>query len=195
MRRFRLARLFKSKRGLETPVSTLIILVAAVLLASVVVLFSVNVMAGQFEKEKVYVATSHLWYVNDDQSIAAIGISNIGPTDVVLTKITVNGLECQWTGSTNYVAYSEFTGSIPGDLPFVAEISNTTQTTITVAGQPYVFSPASAGLTVKSGDSIAFYIVLPNCISVNNLSMPVDMVITTTQAVYCSETLVQAGVG
>jgi len=192
MRHFSITRLLKSKRGLETPVANLIIVVATVLLATVVVLFAVNVMAGQFQKEKVYVATSHIWYVDNTQSIAALGITNTGATDVVLTKITVNGLQCEWNGATNYIAYCKFNGSLPGDLPFVGQINSNTNTTINVAGQPYDFAPADEGLTIKSGGSIAFYIVLPNCISVNNLSQPVDTIITTTQAVYCTETLVQA---
>jgi hypothetical protein len=192
MRNFNLRRLLKSKRALSTPVANLIILVAAVLLATVVVVYAISITASQVQKEKVYIATTHIWYVNSAESIAAIGISNIGPTDIVLTQINVDGLRCQWNGTTNYVVYCEINGPIPGDLPPVEAISNTANTTITISGQPYHFAVASEGLTIKSGHSVAFYIVIPNLISIYNLSTPVQMTINTAQGVYFTDTLVQS---
>jgi hypothetical protein len=192
MRNFSLRRLLKSNRALGTPVANLIILVAAVLLATVVVVYAIDLTSSQVQKEKLYVATTHLWYVNSAESIAAIGISNIGPTDIVLTQINVNGLLCQWNGTTNYVVYCAIKGAIPGDLPLVEEISNTANTTITIGGQPYNFVPASEGLTIKSGWSIAFYVVIPNLISIYDLSTPVQMTISTAQGVYFTETIVQS---
>jgi hypothetical protein len=192
MRNFNRRRLSKSKRALSAPVTNLIILVAAVLLTTVVVVYAFNLTASQVQKEKVYIATTHVWYVNSAKSIAAIGISNIGPTDIVLTQINIDGLQCQWSGTTNYVVYCVINGTIPGDLPFVEEISNTANTTITISGQPYHFAVASEGLTIKSGHSIAFYIVIPNLISIYDLSTPVQMTISTAQGVYFTDTLVQS---
>ena len=192
MNYFSLRRLLRNKRALGTPVANLIIMVAAVLLATAVVAYAMSLTTSQVQKEKVYIATTHLWYVNSTESIAAIGISNIGSTDVVLTQINVNGLLCQWNGTTNYVVYSVIQGPIPGDLPLDEEISNTANTNITIGGQPFTFSAASEGLTIKSGYSVAFYIVVPNLISIYALSTPVQMTIKTAQGVYFTETLVQS---
>ena len=192
MRSSNLRRLLKSKRALSTPVANLIILVAAVLLSTVVVVYAINLTASQVQKEKVYIATTHIWYVDSAESIAAIGISNIGPTDIVLTQINVNGLQCQWNGTTNYVVYCAIHGSIPGDLPLIEQISSTANTTITISGQPYHFAVAREGLTIKSGWSIAFYVVIPNLLSVYDLSTPVQVTISTAQGVYFAETLVQS---
>jgi len=192
MNYFSLRRLLRNKRALGTPVANLIIMVAAVLLATAVVAYAMSLTTSQVQKEKVYIATTHLWYVNSTESIAAIGISNIGSTDVVLTQINVNGLLCQWNGTTNYVVYSVIQGPIPGDLPLDVQISNTANTNITIGGQPFTFSAASEGLTIKSGYSVAFYIVVPNLISIYALSTPVQMTIKTAQGVYFTETLVQS---
>ena len=192
MGNFSLRRLLKSKRGLSAPVSNLIILVAAVLLSTVVVVYAVNLTTSQVQKEKVYIAATHIWYVNNAESIAAIGISNIGPTDIVLTQISVDGLQCEWNGTTNYVVYCKIDGSIPGDLPLAQDISSTANTTISIGGRPYQFAPAQAGLTIKSGWSMAFYVVVPNLISIYDLSTPVEMTISTAQEVYFTETLVQS---
>jgi hypothetical protein len=168
------------------------ILVAAVLLSTVVVLFAMNITNSQVQKEKVLIASSHIWYVNSTVSIAAIGISDIGPTDSVLTKISVNGLQCDWNGTGNYVIYCKFNGSLPGDLPFTKQMKNVGTTNITISGQQYHFTAAREGLTVQSGDSVAFYIVVPDRIMVQDVSMPVDVILTTTQAVYSTDPLVQS---
>lgn len=191
MRNFNLRRLLKSKRGLGAPVGNLIILVAAVILSTTVVLFATNVTGSQVQKEKMYIATSHIWYVNSTTSIVAIAISDTGPTDIVLNKIDVKGLQCEWNGTSNYVVYCKINGTMPGDLPFIMDINREDNTTITIGLLDYDFVGASEGLTIKSGWTIAFYIVVPNRVMVYDLSTPLRMVITTTQGIYCTETIVQ----
>jgi hypothetical protein len=191
MRSFNLQRLLKSKRGLGAPVGNLIILVAAVILSTTVVLFATNVTGSQVQKEKMYIATSHIWYVNSTTSISAIAISDTGPTDIVLNKIDVKGLQCEWNGTSSYVVYCKINGTMPGDLPFILDINREGNTTVTIGLENYDFVGASEGLTIKSGWTIAFYIVVPNRVMVYDLSTPLRMVITTTQGIYCTETIVQ----
>jgi hypothetical protein len=188
---FTLQRFLKNKKALGAPVGNLIILVAAVILSTTVVLFATNVTSSQVQKEKMYIATSHIWYVNSSTSIAAIAICDTGPTDIVLNKIDVKGLQCEWNGTNNYVVYCKLNGTMPGDLPFVADISQAGNTSIPIGNSDYNFEVAGEGLTIKSGWSIAFYIVVPNRVMVYDLSTPLRMVITTTQGVYITETLVQ----
>jgi len=184
-------RLFRKKCGLGTPVANLIILLAAVILSTVVVLFATNVITSQVQKEKLYITTSHVWYINSTNSIAAVGICDTGPTDIVITQLNVKGLQCAWNGTDNYIVYCIINGTIPGDLPLVTNLSNTADTTVDIGNQPYNFTVASEGLTIKSGQSIAFYAVVPNCVMIYDLGTPITMVITTTQGVYFTETLVQ----
>jgi hypothetical protein len=191
MRRFNMRRLLKSNRGLGAPVGNLIILVAAVILSTTVVLFATNITSSQVQKEKMYIATSHIWYVNSTTSIVAIAISDTGPTDIVLNKIDVKGLQCEWNGTSNYVVYCKINGTMPGDLPFILDINRSGNTTVTMGLLTYDFVGASEGLTIKSGWSIAFYIVVPNRVMIYDLSTPLRMVITTTQGIYCTETIVQ----
>lgn len=184
-------RLFKSKRGLGTAVSNLIILMAAVVLSTVVIFLATNVMSSQVQKQQLYIATSHIWYANSTTSIAAVGISDTGSTDIVITQLSVNGLQCDWNGNNNYIVYCKIAGTMPGDLPLMTDLSNTAATTVTINNQPYQFALASEGLTIKKGESIAFYAVVPNCIMIYDLSTPITLVISTTQGVYFTQTLVQ----
>jgi hypothetical protein len=99
MKRLRSTRPLRNKRALGEAISALIIVVASVVLSGVVVLLATNVTASQIQKEKLFMASSHVWYIDNTVSIAALGISNIGSTDSVLTKITVNGYQCDWNGT------------------------------------------------------------------------------------------------
>ena len=184
-------RLLRNKRALGAPVGNLIILMAAVILSTTVVLFATNVTTSQVQKEKMYITTSHVWYINSTTSIAAVAICDTGSTDIVITQLNVKGLQCDWNGTENYVLYCKINGTMPGDLPLDTDISNAANATIDIANQPYTFTAAGEGLSIKSGESLAFYAVIPNRVMVYDLSTPLRMVILTTQGVYCTETLVQ----
>lgn len=181
----------KNKRALGTPVANLIVLTAAVLLSITVTFFAMNVTTSQVQRENMYISSSHVWYVNSTSSTGAIAVTNTGPTDIVLTKIVVKGLQSAWNGSTNYVIYSKINQSLPGDLPFVANLTNTADNTITIANQPYTFTVAGEGLTLKSSWTIMFYLAIPDRVMIYDLGQPIRVVLSTTQAVYCTETNVQ----
>ena len=191
MKNATLRRLLNNKKALGAPVGNLILLVAAVALSTTVVLFAVSLMTNQVQKEKVYVASTHVWYVNQATSLAAIAVTDTGPTDVVLTKINIKGVQCQWNGETNYVVYCKINGTMPADLPYVPNIDPATNTTITIADEPYDFTVANEGLTIQSGTSIALYIAIPNSVMLYDLSEPLRIVVTTTQGAYFMETAAQ----
>jgi hypothetical protein len=184
-------RLLRSRRGLGTPVANLIVLTAAVLLTTTVTLFAINVTTSQVQKENMYISKTHLWYVNSTYSVGAVMITNTGPSDLGLNKIVIKGLECSWNGTANYVIYCKSSDIPQGDLPLVSNFTNSGETAITVGNKAYNFSVAGDDFTLKSGGTMMFYIALPERLMVYDLGVPVRIVIQTTQAVYCTEALVQ----
>jgi hypothetical protein len=194
MNPFSLRRFLKNKRALGTPIGNLIVIVAAVLLCTTVCVFAVNITTAQAQKEKLYIPSTHVWYIDPDVSIAALAITNTGAVDVVLNKIDVKGLQCEWNGTNNYVIYCRINGTLPGDLPAIttSDISGTGTATINIAGSPYDFEMANQGLTIKVGTSLAFYVVVPNRVMIYDLATPLRMMVSTTQAVYITETLVSS---
>jgi Zn-dependent M28 family amino/carboxypeptidase len=167
-----IGRLLRNKRALGAPVGNLIILMAAVILSTTVVLFATNVTTSQVQKENLYVASSHVWYVANSTSVAAIAVTNTGPTDIVLAKIVVKGQQCAW----NNVSYSISNETLQGDLLY---------------SRPANLTVATEGLALKSGWTLVAYIDVADRIIVYDLANPVRIVISTTQSVYCTETLVQ----
>jgi hypothetical protein len=76
-------------------------------------------------------------------------------------------------------------------LPLVKNFTNTESSDITIGNMIYTFDPAQEGLTFKSGWTMTFYIAIPNTIMMYDLGTSVRITISTTQAVYATETLVQ----
>ncbi|XES78577.1 MAG: hypothetical protein ACBZ72_06815 [Candidatus Bathyarchaeia archaeon] len=75
-------------------------------------------------------------------------------------------------------------------MPYVADIPKG-NITIKIGGTNYDFNTAETGVTLRSGHTMALYVAVPNRAMVYDLSTPLRMVISTIQAVYCTETLVQ----
>jgi hypothetical protein len=79
-------RFFKNKRALGAPVGNLIILMAAVVLSTTVVLFAINVTTNQVQKESLYISQASLNLISGE-----ITIENTGPTSVMVRQIIVKG--------------------------------------------------------------------------------------------------------
>ena len=84
--------LLKNKKGLSVVVTTLIILVVSVLLATVVTFYAINVTTTRVQEESLFLTKQHVWFnTTGSWAQAAIVIVNTGGKDVVLDKISVRG--------------------------------------------------------------------------------------------------------
>jgi hypothetical protein len=180
-------KLLRNRIALSTVVTTLIILVVSVLLATVVVYFVTNVDSTRVQEENLHLTKQHVWYDNTNGGQAAIMIINTGGRDVVIDKISIRGQECPWTN----VCYNITTGSITPDLAYN---SSTTVGTgnIAVGGTAYAFNATSNDLTLKSGYTVLIYIDDPDSISINDVGLTVSIAIYTANAVHYREANVEA---
>jgi hypothetical protein len=185
-----LCRVAKSRWALSTVVTTLIILVISVLLASVVTYFAINVTSTRVQEESLALAKQHVWYDSSNQKAqAAIMIINAGGRDIVIDRLTVRGQECAWSKVLFFVTGD----SISGDLFY-----NTTLIdggSISVGGSSRVFKQATTDLTLQSGKTLIIYMSNPDSISVNDIGLTVSINIFTSQAMYYKETNVQGTSG
>jgi hypothetical protein len=184
-------KLARNIRALGTPVANLIVITAAVLLTTAVIFFATNVTSSQVQKENMYISNTHLWYVNSTYSVGAAVITNTGATDVVLSKIAIKGLVCAWNGSDNYIIYNKTDTLAGGDLPFVLTLNKTIANNVDIGGVIYTFNVAGDDFVLRSGWTMMFYIALPGRLMVYDLGLPARILITTSQSVYVTETLVQ----
>jgi len=184
--------LLKNKKGLSTVVTTLIILVVSVLLATVVTFYAINVTTTRVQEENIHVYKLHFWHNGTTFSEAAFLIINTGGRDLVLDKITVRGQECSW----DTVYYNKTTDAISPDLTYVTPNDDGTLTgkSVTLSGTDYSLTQGVAGndMILRSGWSMIVYITNPDSLSVNDIGVTIGMTIFTANAQYYKEANVQA---
>ncbi len=83
-------------RGLSEVVSTLILLVVAVLLAAVVAYYATNVTMTRTVTEELHLSKQHVW-VNYTGAVAAFKIQNLGGRDILMDKVAIRSVESDWT--------------------------------------------------------------------------------------------------
>lgn len=193
-------KLLRNRLALSTVVTTLIILVVSVLLATVVVYFATNVVSTRVQEENLHLTKHHIWHNATatagtvSYSQASLMVINTGGRDVVIDKLTVRGQECDWndTATPKFVLYCTTTDAILSDLPYVSNFNATGTNSVTLDSTTYDFSIAPNDIVLKSGQTLLIYIVNPDSISVNDVGLTVSIGVYTAQAMYYREANVEA---
>ncbi|MGQ9460123.1 MAG: hypothetical protein ACUVRA_02685 [Candidatus Bathyarchaeaceae archaeon] len=173
----------KGKKGLSTVVTTLIILVVSVLLATVVTYYAINMTTTRVQEENLRISKAHIW-ANSSFAQAAFVIVNIGGRDTLIDKIHVRGQEIPW-GSV----HCNRTSTAPTtDL----DIVDTTSTYWNGTGTPGVGEVATADLSLRSGDCLIIYIDSPGTISVEDTGVTCSITVFTASAQYKVEVNVES---
>jgi len=175
----------RSRKGLSTVVTTLIILVVAVLLASIVTFYAINVVTTRVQEESLQIFKQHIWHNGTTYAEAAFLIINTGGRDVVLDKISVRGQESLW--STVY--YNKTTTTISSDLYYLNPNPNGTLLgkSITLSSTNFTLTQAPDDLILRSGWSMIVYITNPDSISVNDIGVTVSFTVFTANAQWNKE--------
>jgi len=167
--------LLKSKKGLSTVISTLIILVVSVLLATVVTYYAINMTTTRVQEENLRVVKAHVWANSSDQ-LAGFVIANIGGRDTLIDKIQVRGQVMAWASCY----YNRSATATTGDLSF---LDPTTTAWLTVAADD---------LSLKSGEYMVMYIDSPGTISVDDVGVTCSLTVFTASAQYKIEVNVES---
>ena len=184
-------KMLKNRKALSTVVTTLIILVVSVLLATVVTFYAINVTTTRVEEESLQVFKLHVWHNGSSFSEAAFLIINTGGRDVVLDKITVRGQECAWTS----VYYYKGQITVDEDLGYVTPNGTSLEGKYAKIGgsdSNYTLSAASSDIILPSGYTLIVYIANPDHISVSDIGVTVGVMVFTANAQYYKETNVEA---
>jgi hypothetical protein len=168
-------KMLKSKRALSTVVTTLIILVVSVLLATVVTFYAINVTTTRVQEEYLQITNLHVWRAeNTTPGVAAFVITNTGGRDVVIDKITVRGVPA----SGEYIYYKKI-GDVIDPPANVSAPGGYTQL-------------GSDSLILPSGSRICVYIFNLDHISTSDIGVTVSVTVFTANAQYHKETNIEA---
>jgi hypothetical protein len=199
-------RLFKNRRALSEVVTTLIILVVSVLLASVVTFFAINVVSTRVQEESLNLLYQHVWFSTIDQKAeVAIMITNTGGRDVVLGKISIRGQQVPWTDVYVYTLGVGPPVETLNELHYATQVTTPAPVAPATSDPPTVNLPmtgtfttaANSPLVLKSGNTIVIYMVSeatssPGSVSVNDVGLTIAISVFTAQATYYKETNVNA---
>ena len=175
----------KERKALSEVVSTLILLVVAVLLASVATYYATNITMTRTETEEIQFSKEHIW-VNSTGALAAFKVSNLGGRDVLLDKISVRGVTEEWT---DVVIYRIPTGdSHSGDLT----VCNYTLFADAMTHLTYTFSAVSDDIPLASGGELLVYIKDPDNIQSDDIGTTVSISIHSNNAQYITECNVES---
>jgi len=178
--------LLKNKKGLSVVVTTLIILVVSVLLATVVTFYAMNVTTTRVQEESLFLTKQYVWFnTTGSWAQAAIVIVNTGGKDVVLDKISVRGQDSEWQ-TVYYWRTSNIT--ISDDLEVTSTNITGASFNITIQGATRTFQQASDDLTLKSGWTMVLYVMNPDSVALND----VGITVFTSNAQYYKETNIEA---
>ncbi len=179
--------ILKNRKGLSTVVTTLIILVISVLLATVVTYYAMNMVSTRVIQEDGRITQLHIW-VNitagsSQPAEAALLFKNTGGRDAVLDKITVRYQDVPWEDVYYYVT----TGSVTKDMNYT---NGPLTDGISIDSRSY--QQASQDISLLTGQSILIYIDSPDTVDSLDIGTPLPIGIHTTNAIYYKETNVQS---
>ncbi len=180
-------RLLRNRLALSTVVTTLIILVVSILLASVLTYFAINVVSTRTQEESLHVSKQHIWVDADGLAAeAAVMVTNNGGRDVVISQVSVRGQTATWDNV--FYAVAATGEDLTTDLVYV--------TTPVAATNPLGLTDpahlATTDLILSSGSTMVIYINNPDSIGLNDIGLTVSIALHSAQAVYYSEVNIQA---
>jgi hypothetical protein len=168
-------RFLKSKKGLSTVVTTLIILVVSVLLATVVTFYAINLTTTRVQEENLRVSKAHIW-ANSTATQAAFVIANIGGRDTLIDKFQVRGQDIAWSASE--VFYNRTTTAPVADLDYLSDFTG--------------YSNATDDLSLKSGECLVIYLTNPGTVSVGDVGTTCSITVFTASAQYKVEVNIES---
>jgi len=183
--------IMKNKKALSTVVTTLIILVVSVLLATILTFYAINVTTNRTQQENLSMSKLHVWYntTSPTWAQAAFVLVNTGGRDVVLDKITCRSQTSDWSDvyywRTNTVVITQDLDVTP------TQLSGATYTH-TIQNASRTLTQATDDITLKSGWTIVIYINSPDSVGQNDVGTSVPVTVFTANAYWTMEIHVEA---
>ena len=151
---------FRERRGLGSVITTLIILIASVVLAAGVIFFGGSLFQTNTENEAVRVSNTHIWVApNGTDSLAGFVVQNTGGKVVSVQKITIRGQSVPTSSwyFNNDPAVATAT-NIQRELTYFDSVDN-----VDVTGDlaPDTFTQATGPISLEQGEAMFLYVEDP----------------------------------
>jgi hypothetical protein len=174
------------RKALAQVVTTLILLVVSILISSIAVHYSINILSARLQTEEVRLTKEHIW-VNSTGAVGAMKIQNLGGRDILIDKIETRGVESSWPNVYYYRVPSGT--SITGDLN-VTSYDNLSGASTTIDGETY--TQATSDIPLVSGGELLVYIKGPDNVQVDDIGTTVSFSLFTGLSQYITECNVES---
>ena len=174
------------RRGLSTVVTSLILLVATVLMAFAVAHYATNATKTRSTTEEVRLSKERIW-MNQSGAVVAFKIQNIGGADLTVDGVIVRDVELNWEDIYYY--------RVPSGTTFMDELSivgaaTLSGTNFTIDG--YTFQQASRTIPLISSGSLLFYVRNPGNLFIDDIGETVRFGIFTKNGHYITAAKVES---
>jgi flagellin-like protein len=175
----------RKSKALSEVVSTLILLVVAVLLAAVATYYATNITMTRTENEQISFSKAHIW-VNSTGAVGAFKLQNLGGKDILIDKIAVRGVEETWADVFYYRVASG--SSVTEDLNVTSYANLVDPATI----DSRLYTVASADIPLPSGAELLVYIAGPDNVQIDDIGTAISMSVYTNNANFITEVNVES---
>lgn len=186
--------LLKSRKGLSEVVTTLILLAFGVLLAMTVVVYTNGLTRARMKStvgESIRFYKTHIWVEdvsgNESQAVIAFKLYNIGGKSTSIEYIDVRGSEADWPNVYYY--------TVPANITVYRDLNKTSYASLTgssVVISSRTYTQALEKLSVRSGGMALVYVKAPPVIHRDNIGQPVTLALSTANANYITEIVVES---
>jgi flagellin-like protein len=175
----------KNSKALSEVVSTLILLVVAVLLAAVATYYATNITMTRTESEQIALSKPHIW-VNSTGAIGAFKLQNLGGKDILIDKIAVRGVEEAWADVFIYRVPDGT--SITDDFT----VCNYTAMTGSWAHDGETYDAVTGDVPLQSGNELLVFIKDPDNVQLDDIGTAISISVYTNNANYITEVNVES---
>jgi len=187
--------LIRTRKGLSEVITTLIILVLAVLLTGVVTYYTTNVTMVRTSQEEVRIRKPHIWVEEGGNAFAALMIQNTGGRDILVDKITINGVEAPWGDAAEIVQYYKVLTGDDIRADFII-MKNATDYYFGQIGSVPInasgWTNSTGDMPLKSSNSLLIFIKNPPNIALYDVGTTISMAVYTSNAQWIIETVVES---
>jgi len=176
----------RPRRGLSTVVTSMILLVAAVLMAFAVAHYATNATKNRSNTEEVRISKERIW-MNQSGAVVAFKIQNIGGADLTVDGVIVRDVELNWEDIYYY--------RVPSGTTFTNELSivgaaTLSETNFTIDG--YTYQQASRTIPLISSGSLLFYVRNPGNLFIDDIGETVRFGVFTKNGHYITAAKVES---
>ena len=155
---------FQKRRGIGTVITTLIILIASVVLGAGVIFFGGSLFQTNTENESIQVSNTHIWVAaNGTSSEAGFVVQNTGGKVVAIQGITIRGQSVP-TASWYYNSDPAVATAANIQKELTSEF-DFTAIDVTGDGNPDTFTQATGPISLTQGKAAFIYLANPAGIS------------------------------